>query len=74
MPYLKSSDPDYDAEEIEMSFIALDAANLDPSDVEAHFEHGQWWISVADGRQFSVCDAVGPPDRVCGGLSFEPLA
>ena len=37
--------------------------------VNVHFEHGQWWVSIAggrlDGAQYSVVDAEGP-DTVDG--------
>jgi hypothetical protein len=67
--YLKSSDPGYDSAEIEACFAALYG-----EDGIAEYEHGQWWIVVrGSGRTYSVVDAAGAPDRVCGGLSFEEV-
>lgn len=39
--------------------------------VTAAFEHGQWWISLANGQQFSVVDATGPGS--VDGLDFEEV-
>ncbi len=37
--------------------------------VQADFEHGQWWISLLDGSQYSVVDAEGP--GTTDGFDFE---
>ena len=29
--------------------------------VQADFEHGQWWITLENGAQYSVVDAEGGP-------------
>jgi hypothetical protein len=39
--------------------------------VQADFEHGQWWITLRDGSQYSVCDAEGP--TVTHGFCFEQV-
>lgn len=28
---------------------------------EAFYEHGQWWVTLMDGSQWSVCDAEPGP-------------
>jgi hypothetical protein len=71
MPYLKSSDPEFDPKEIEEIFGLLhgDAAG---DGIDVNFEHGQWWVScLGTGAIYSVVDAVGDPSTVCDGLSFE---
>lgn len=37
--------------------------------VQADFEHGQWWISLKNGAQYSVVDAEGGP--AVDGFDFE---
>lgn len=37
----------------------------------AIFEHGQWWIELRDGSQYSVCDAEG--GYSVDGFSFEQV-
>ena len=37
--------------------------------ISAHFEHGQWWVSLTDGSQYSVVDAGGGP--AVDGFDFE---
>jgi hypothetical protein len=39
--------------------------------VHAVFEHGQWWITLADGAQYSVVDAEGP--KTIDGFDFEQV-
>jgi hypothetical protein len=40
------------------------------ADLQADFEHGQWWITCVDcGAQWSVVDAEGGPS--VGGFDFE---
>ena len=39
--------------------------------VQADFEHGQWWVTLRDGSQYSVCDAEGG-DAV-NGFCFEQV-
>lgn len=69
MVKLKSTDPNFDAAEIEDCYRALTN-----SDGDAHYEHGQWWIiDIYSGRSFSVVDADGDPSRVCGGFGFEEV-
>ena len=69
--YLKSSDPDFDPNEIKEAFAALYDA---PGGIDVFFEHGQWWVQcVYSGRAFSVNDAVGDPSHVCSGFSFEEV-
>ncbi len=38
-------------------------------DVRTNYEHGQWWISLPDGSQYSVNDAEGP--GTTDGFDFE---
>jgi hypothetical protein len=38
----------------------------------AGFEHGQWWVSLPSGAQYSVVDAEGGDAR--DGFSFEQVS
>jgi hypothetical protein len=70
--YLKSADPDFDANEIKDAFEALHSECAGDG-VDAFFEHGQWWICcIGSGAIFSVVDAEGSAN-VCDGLSFEMI-
>jgi hypothetical protein len=49
---------------------AFDAGLGHVRDLQADFEHGQWWITNRrTGAQWSVCDASGP--GTFDGFSFE---
>ena len=37
--------------------------------LSADFEHGQWWITLKNGAQYSVVDAEGGP--AIHGFDFE---
>ena len=37
--------------------------------MRAAFEHGQWWLTLGNGSQFSVVDAEGPGST--DGFDFE---
>jgi len=39
--------------------------------VSSFFEHGQWWIELRDGAQYSVVDAEGGP--AIDGFDFEQV-
>ena len=39
--------------------------------LSADFEHGQWWITLKNGAQFSVIDAEGGP--ATAGFDFEQV-
>jgi hypothetical protein len=59
------------------AFLALigEDMGLEGDDINAVFEHDQWWVSVpSTGAQWSVIDAVGDPSTVCNGLSFEQVS
>ena len=40
--------------------------------VNAYFEHGQWWITLLDGSQYSVIDAEG--SLAVDGFDFEQVS
>lgn len=37
--------------------------------INAFFEHGQWWVGLDNGAQYSVVDAEGGP--AVNGFDFE---
>jgi hypothetical protein len=72
---LKSTNPDFDPDEILACFDASDrgtGAVDDTEDSTAVFEHGQWWVTCPSGAQFSVVDATGP--GTVGGFDFEQVS
>jgi len=69
--YLKSSDREFDPNEIEEIFGLLHGEAASDG-VDVAFEHGQWWVTcIGSGALYSVVDAVGDPSFVCDGLAFE---
>ena len=40
--------------------------------LSADFEHGQWWIILKNGAQYSVVDAEGGP--AINGFDFEQVS
>lgn len=72
---MKSTNPETDSEDIETAFSLLNPWHVN---IQAFYEHGQWWVLAENSKEddaeqetYSVCDAVGAPDTVCDGLSFE---
>jgi hypothetical protein len=41
------------------------------SGVNTNFEHGQWWVTLVSGAQYSVVDAEGGP--AIDGFDFEQV-
>jgi hypothetical protein len=39
--------------------------------IQTDFEHGQWWVTLRNGSQWSVCDAEGYGSF--SGFSFEQV-
>ena len=72
---LNCTNPAFD--EQELLDLAADALpHLDVDDLQADYEHGQWWIThVPSGAQWSVHDCSGPAvfdfERVSDGDGSE---
>jgi predicted 2-oxoglutarate/Fe(II)-dependent dioxygenase YbiX len=70
----------------EMGRLVLEAFKASPdseihSPLNAHYEHGQWWIMCVCGATWSVADAEGPSIRaelesnwIFDGFCFEQIS
>lgn len=62
------------AQRVREAFYVLNL-EVDEDTIEVFFEHGQWWVRCEDecGEPvtFSCVDALGTPDVVADGFSFE---
>jgi len=46
-------------------------AHFDRGKVSTVYEHGQWWVLLPNGAQYSVIDAEGP--GIAQGFDFEQV-
>jgi hypothetical protein len=78
-PYLKSSDPNIDKDDIIQA--AQEVLNIDEGDtLTACYEHGHWWVMVLEtGQTWSVEDAECEFERdekrlgISDGFCFEEV-
>lgn len=64
-----------DTAEMEAKVLWVAESYFTTKDLQAYFEHGQWWLTVdwhsEEPRTFSVVDAA--PGLMGSGLDFEEL-
>lgn len=66
----ETNTPEMEKRVLEAFLVTDEGVEHDEDEVQADFEHGQWWITVKPtGAQWSVVDAEGPGS--VDGFGFE---